>query len=66
MREKLDNSVQIHNSISHKFKHLNKITETNNLSVNVILCKQVREKEEIKKSTERKEGNQVHLDNGRN
>lgn len=37
-----------------------------NLTVNIILCKYIREKEKMNKSTEMREGNQVHLDNGLN
>lgn len=64
MKEKLDHSVQLCHYICQKSKILNKIWD--NLTVNIILCKYIREKEEMNKSTERREGNQVHLDNGLN
>lgn len=52
MREKLDHRVQIRHYICQKSKNLNKIPEINNLTVKVTLYKYIREKEEMKKSTE--------------
>lgn len=44
IREKLDHRVQIHYYVCQKSKMLNKITETNNLIVNITLCKQMRKR----------------------